>query len=537
MEELSNVTQNYTNEIAESPATIHAILEILQNVAGTASNYNITISENSTKVGNFVLRFIFFKNTCLDSNVIIFLSIQHILETIGVLTIDKAKNSWEMINQNDTNNNMLLMSNTSASSSLLNSLETITTRVLNQSLNIPTTYIILEKSILNNSFTGNFNSSLEVDIPEVDGINEFITVILFASMYNVLRTNYSTSSDKIINGKVALIKPQATVNNITLTFEIINTTLGDPICVFWDFNLSNGLGAWSSEGCSLVFNVNGTVSCNCNHTTSFSILMSPVTSNDPVLAFITYIGVGISMGSLVICLIIEAIIWRKIRNNSTSYLRHVSIINIALSLLIADIWFIVGAAISNATQKNPSACTAATFFIHFFYLALFFWMLASALLLLYRTLSVFDGGLSKTTMLIIGFCLGYGAPLIIATITIAVTAPSNEYIRENTICWLNWSESKALLAFVIPALLIVVINLVILCVVIYKILRRRVGGNAAQAGEKHVLVVIARSLAVLTPFFGITWGLGVGILINPQNRGINIVFALFNSLQVIIFVL
>ncbi|KAK5617380.1 hypothetical protein CRENBAI_006844 [Crenichthys baileyi] len=195
----------------------------------------------------------------------------------------------------------------------------------------------------------------------------------------------------------------------------------------------------------------------------------------------------------------------------------------------SNIWFIIGAAISNT--KNAAACTAATFFIHFFYLALFFWMLASGLLLLYRTVSVFEGGLSKMSMLIIGFCLGYGAPLIVATITIAATAPSNQYIRENVVCWLNWDGSKALLGFVIPALMIVVINLIILIVVIAKLLRRRVGENAAQAGEKHVLVVIARSLAVLTPFFGLTWGLGVGTMVSPKNIGIHITFALFNSLQ------
>uniref|UniRef100_A0A3P9CYP8 G-protein coupled receptors family 2 profile 2 domain-containing protein n=1 Tax=Maylandia zebra TaxID=106582 RepID=A0A3P9CYP8_9CICH len=250
------------------------------------------------------------------------------------------------------------------------------------------------------------------------------------------------------------------------------------------------------------------------------------------LDIITYIGVGISMGSLVICLIIEGLIWRKIRKNETSYLRHVAIVNIAVSLLIANIWFIIGAAISDAEVKNPPACTAATFFIHFFYLALFFWMLASAMLLLYRTTNVFGGGLSKASMLAIGFFLGYGAPLIIATITIAATAPDNGYIREDTICWLNWEKSKALLAFVIPALLIVVINLIILVVVLYKIIRRRVGTTAAQAEEKHVLVVIAKSLAVLTPFFGITWGLGIGILADPPNEGIHIAFAFFNSLQV-----
>uniref|UniRef100_A0A3B3Z0Z4 Adhesion G protein-coupled receptor F7 n=1 Tax=Poecilia mexicana TaxID=48701 RepID=A0A3B3Z0Z4_9TELE len=360
-----------------------------------------------------------------------------------------------------------------------------------------------------------------------DNTLQSVAVILFASMDNVLpaRQNVNTS-DSVINGRVVLIQPESDINNISIVFDVLNETLGKPKCVFWDFNLLDDLGGWSDEGCSFVLNENGTVRCSCNHTTSFSILMSPDSPQDPVLDFITYIGIGISMGSLVVCLIIEGIAWRKIRRHSTSYLRHVSIVNIAVSLLIADIWFIIGAAISN-TNSAP-ACTAATFFIHFFYLALFFWMLASALLLLYRTLSVFDGGLSKLTMLIIGFSLGYGAPLIIATITIASTAPSNEYIRENVVCWLNWNQSKALLAFVIPALLIVVINLIILIVVLYKILSRRGGANASQAEEKHVLYVIARSLAVLTPLFGLTWGLGVGVLITTVCESIHIQwFAIF----------
>lgn len=140
--------------------------------------------------------------------------------------------------------------------------------------------------------------------------------------------------------------------------------------------------------------------------------------------------------------------------------------------------------------------------------------------------------MTKKSMLAIGFSLGYGAPLIIAIITIAVTAPKEQYIHKTGVCWLNWYESKALLAFVIPALLIVVINLLILLVVIYKMLRRRAVADTAQAAERHVLVVIARSLAVLTPFFGLTWILGVGIMIEPYNKGLHISFAFFNSLQV-----
>ncbi|MEQ2181520.1 hypothetical protein GOODEAATRI_012435, partial [Goodea atripinnis] len=326
--------------------------------------------------------------------------------------------------------------------------------------------------------------------------------------------------------------PETEMTNISLTFDILDNILGNPKCVFWDFNLFEGQGGWSDEGCMLAFNEIGKIRCNCNHTTSFSILMS-THSHHPKLDLITYIGVGISMSSLVICLIIEGIIWRKINKNATSYLRHISIVNIAVCLLTANIWFLIGAAVPDAGKKSPPACTAATFFAHLFYLALFFWMLASALLLLYRTVWVFHRGLSITSMMAIGFSLGYGAPLIIATITIATTAPSNQYIRDSE-CWLKWDESKALLAFLIPALMITAVNFIILIVVISKLLRRRVGKKATQAGEKNALLVIARSLVVLTPFFGLSWGLGIGTLIDTKSDEIHWAFTFFNSLQVII---
>uniref|UniRef100_A0A3B5LQH4 G-protein coupled receptors family 2 profile 2 domain-containing protein n=1 Tax=Xiphophorus couchianus TaxID=32473 RepID=A0A3B5LQH4_9TELE len=184
-------------------------------------------------------------------------------------------------------------------------------------------------------------------------------------------------------------------------------------------------------------------------------------------------------------------------------------------------------------EDGMTMAAPATFFIHSFYLALFFWMLASALLLLYRTFNVFDVGLSKKAMLIIGFSLGYGAPLIIATITIAVTAPSNHYIGEKNVFWLSWDTHKTSLAFVIPALTIVAINIIILTLVISKILRRRVGMIGTQAKERHALLAIVRCTAVLTPIFGVIWVLGIGTMVS-ENVGLDVAFALLNSLQVII---
>ncbi|XP_054900499.1 adhesion G protein-coupled receptor F5-like [Poeciliopsis prolifica] len=506
VKQLSNVTVDFTDAIIDSPADIDAIVKILSNVANLSSSLGIKIEQDSMK---------------------------NILETAGTLTV--GEESWKTLNNNNNTRNIYEIKTgvkvKSASSSLLYSIERITSRLVNKSFSIETPHTRLNKSTFVNSFSGDLNSSVKIGIPNTDRQNHWITTIIFASMDNVLPArDKSNSSSKDINGKVALLWPDNKITNISLAFDVLDDRMINPECVFWDFNLFDGLGGWNDDGCMLVSHENRMTSCQCNHTTSFSILMSPNRTDHYILTYITYSGIASSIVSLIICLIIEGIIWKTIGDNMTSYFRHVSIVNIALSLLIANIWFVIGAAISDADKKNPLACTTATFFIHFFYLALFFWMLASALLLLYRTLSVFDRGLSKLTMLIIGFSLGYGAPLIITTITIAVT-PSNHYTGEKNACWLTWDTHKPLLAFVIPALTIVAINIMILILVISKMLRRRVEVIGAQARERHALLVIIRCSAVLTPIFGVTWALGIGTMVSPDNFGLQVAFAVLNTLQ------
>uniref|UniRef100_M3ZZV4 Adhesion G protein-coupled receptor F7 n=1 Tax=Xiphophorus maculatus TaxID=8083 RepID=M3ZZV4_XIPMA len=520
------ITLKTTMSNATSPETIldTTVANVTPKQTAVETTSNAAILEKTTTIRKCTFQLLY----------IDFLSFQNILETVGTLTIGKAKTSWETLNNNNTRNTDETKEGVkvnNASSSLLYSIERITSRLVNKSFSIETPHICLNKFTFVNCSV-DLNSSVKIDTPNTCGHNHSITTIIFAFMDNVLPPrDKSNSSSKVINGKVALLWPEDKITNISLAFHVLDDRLRNPECVFWDFNLFGGLGGWNDDGCSLVFNENGMTSCHCNHTTSFSILMSPNSSDQFISTYITYIGLAISIVSLIICLITEGIIWKTIGDNMTLYFRHVSIVNIALSLLIADIWFIIGAAISNT--KSVPACTAATFFIHSFYLALFFWMLASALLLLYRTFNVFAVGLSKKAMLIIGFSLGYGAPLIIATITIAVTAPSNHYIGETNVFWLSWDMHKTSLAFVIPALIIVAINIIILTLVISKILRRRVGMIGTQAKERHALLAIVRCTAVLTPIFGVTWVLGIGTMVS-ENVGLDVAFALLNSLQVTI---
>lgn len=466
-----------------------------------------------------------------------FFCLQDALKIIDAIIGGDSSESWEILNANQ---------NSSSSSLLLESLETLSNLLVGE-FSIATERIILNRTTFSNNFTAEINSSVVINIPSTSLNNVSITTITLPTFNIVLParnssfvpdldtgTNNGTVDENAINAAVVVITVAKTIQNVNLSFKKLNRSLElNPQCVFWNFTLFDELGAWDDNGCFFVSDINNTVTCTCNHLTSFSFLMAtdiPEVLKGP-LQIITYVGVGISLASLVICLIIEGFVWKAVTRNSTAFMRHVSIVNTALSLLIADICFIVAASLVNEDQEVPlGPCSATTFFMHFFYLALFFWMLVSGLWLFYRTVMVLSH-MAKSTMLAIGFTLGYGCPVIIAVVTVAVTAPGHKYVRGNYFCWLNWVESKALLALVIPALAIVFINFLILFVVLIKMLRRGFG-ESAPADEKHTLAVIARCVIILTPLFGLTWALGVGTMLSSDHNGIHIAFAFFNSLQV-----
>ncbi|XP_033859933.2 adhesion G-protein coupled receptor F1-like [Acipenser ruthenus] len=492
IEQLNNTSTVFKNNITSSAATISSVVDILTIFSNTAKNVTITEAE----LGGFI-------------------------GTVNNIIGSESIKSWDALNNQNAD---------STSSRLLQSVELFATSFsTNSFFKLETNNIKLNAiKITNNDIAYNesfkFNNTVHgsVSIPSSElSTLPVIVSIAYLNISDILPLRNNTTKGKV-NGIVLTTVVNSVIKKVSLDFEMKNTFLDKPECVFWNFTLFNNTGSWDTSGCTSVI-LGNNVRCQCEHLTSFSILMSP---KDPckICTYITYIGLGISIGSLVLCLLIEAIVWHSVNKNKTSYIRHVSIVNLALSLLIADIWFIIGAAIN----ANTAACSAATFFTHFFYLALFFWMLTLAILLFFRVILVFKD-LGKSQMLAIAFCLGYGCPLIIAVISVAVTAPKSNYTRTDA-CWLNWDNTMVLLAFVIPALVIITINLIILIVVIVKMLRRTIG-DMSRAEETSTLKVVARCIAILTPFLGLTWGFGIGTLLAPDNEGIHVVFTVLNAFQ------
>uniref|UniRef100_A0A8C3KVC1 Adhesion G protein-coupled receptor F5 n=1 Tax=Calidris pygmaea TaxID=425635 RepID=A0A8C3KVC1_9CHAR len=375
--------------------------------------------------------------------------------------------------------------------------------------------------------TENLTVDLFIDKTEVQTLtpNSTIISVMYSKLGSILPQN--------VNGLIVTTTVSSNRSQkfkINMIFEKINSSLKRPQCVFWNFTLNEPEGGWDTQGCTATQGEDNYVNCSCNHLTSFSILMSPdILPSINAEDYITYIGLAISILSLVSCIIIESLVWKYVTNNTTSYMRHVCILNIATSLLIADIWFIVTASISDQNQEmSKGICFVATFFIHLFYLCVFFWMLSLGLILFYRLVFILHNT-SKTTQKAVAFCLGYGCPFVIAVITLAVTLPKNSYTRKD-VCWLNWEDSKALLAFVVPALIIVVMNLFITAVVIIKILRPTIGDRSNRQ-ERKSLFQIGKSVAILTPLLGLNWGFGFATVIKDSHRAFHILFALLNAFQ------
>ncbi|XP_036023010.1 adhesion G-protein coupled receptor F1 [Onychomys torridus] len=463
--------------------------------------------------------------------------------TVSNLTLKNVINIADHVlnSTSITNWTILLQEEKDASSKLLETLENISTLIPPTALplNFSRNFIDWKGTQIQSTQSYNYhieiiqqNASLPIQGHVLIGPEQFQkshpkTIISMASLTfgNILPI--TSAGNAQINGPVitTLIQNDS-INEIFLNLSKINGNLSQPHCVFWDFRHLQ----WSNVGCQLVNETPGTVLCRCKHLTSFSVLMSPLVPSSiiSVVKWITYIGLGISIASLILCLLIESLFWKQTKKSQTSYTRHVCLVNIALSLLIADVWFIVAATVDAAVSPS-GVCIAAVFFTHFFYLALFFWMLVLGALLAYRIILVFHH-MALPTMMAIGFCLGYGCPLLISVITIAATQPSNSYKRSN-VCWLNWSdENKPLLAFVVPALTIVAVNLAVVLLVLRKLWRPAVGERLSQ-DDKATAIRMGKSLLILTPLLGLTWGFGIGTMVDSQNAAWHVLFALLNAFQ------
>ncbi|XP_077345050.1 adhesion G protein-coupled receptor F5-like [Lithobates pipiens] len=510
-QELLNV-----QDVVNGTQVLQDFPKLLENITGIATSEKETIL-NSSKTLELMVQIISIlakADVPVDKPMM-----QNIITTVDIM-VDKPS-AWNRV----ANQSAALLNDVETFAKNLNFNGNISFQNKSKNNNIQLFGQTIDKAT---DYNGGFSlldltSDVFIDMSKWPGNSSKVVTVTYGTIKDILT---KPNTKKVVNGLVmstvtdknSITDINSSTFKIRMSFSKSNIALRNPECVWYDLVQD----VWNNSGCDTT-EEKGLIICSCNHLTSFSILMVPV--ENKFLDIITNSGVGISLVCLVVTLLIEALVWASVIKNKTSYIRHVCLVNIAVTLLVADIWFIIGAALEKNTQS--AACKAAAFFSFFFYLSLFFWMLTMGLILFYRMVYILHD-MSRKTMMIIAFFLGYGCPLLITIVTVASTEPRGTFTASN-FCWLDY-YSKTFLAFVVPALAIVFINILILIVAIFKLMRPTVGEKPGREDRKTA-IVIAKTMVVLTPLLGTTWGLGLGLISAPTNLGIHASFAALNSFQ------
>jgi hypothetical protein len=173
------------------------------------------------------------------------------------------------------------------------------------------------------------------------------------------------------------------------------------------------------------------------------------------------------------------------------------------------------------------ACTIVAAILHYLFLSVFFWMLSEGVML-YLMLVVVFSKLAKRWWFF--FLLGWVPAIFPVAITVGIT--HDTYVNETQFCWLS-SSNHVIWSFVVPMIIIVIINTIFLVMVIFNIVKNRKNRPAKKLkGEKRVDLVITtiKASVILLPLLGVTWIIGL-FAINENTTVFAWLFVLCNAFQ------
>ncbi|XP_072042611.1 adhesion G-protein coupled receptor D1-like [Amphiura filiformis] len=166
--------------------------------------------------------------------------------------------------------------------------------------------------------------------------------------------------------------------------------------------------------------------------------------------------------------------------------------------------------------------------LHYLWLVVFMWMLMEGVYLFLKV----NPSISFGMKLPICVPVAWGIPAVIAFTTLGIGI-SKYADPEKAGCWLPLTDGL-IYAFVGPALLITVVNLIFLVVVIHTFLSLKTN---QEKTEKDRIKASVRAMAILIPLLGLTWIFGVLQLDTASAVVFSYLFNIGNGLQgVFIFI-
>jgi len=301
-------------------------------------------------------------------------------------------------------------------------------------------------------------------------------------------------------------------------------------CVWWDAAVSG----WSSVGCSMV-DATTTISsspavigCECNHMTSFAILMDASPSQGAGLSeqeqldlsIFVYFCVAISIGCLTIVIVVY-LLFSELRTQSKTVLMH-----LCVSYDVALILFMV----SGMAGLEGESCKAVGASLHFALLSTFLWMLVEGYTLYQTFANVFGyRRQDKSKALRWYMATAYGLPLI--EVLVVYFAWPAAYERDDGVCFLA-KNNNAMWLFVGPVLVVIVLNIYAL-VKISRVIYDLPSVSPRDSTTAEIIGKAKRAFKSALTFgsiMGITWLLGLLSFFAASELAFHYTFAVFNAL-------
>ncbi|TDH00066.1 hypothetical protein EPR50_G00183600 [Perca flavescens] len=366
---------------------------------------------------------------------------------------------------------------------------------------------------------------ISVNLNKTNGIMKTVAV---KNLMDKLRSTIETSEPTSLLISATLENNSDSSLGIRLQFpQKPLTSKTKPNCVFWDTTKSD----WSTVGCTAkTSDGNGTV-CECNHLTAFSVLMSKRDVSNPILDMITNVGLGVSICSLLIFLIVEYLVWSAVVKTNLSHFRHTAIVNIAIFLLLGDCSFL---ASTSPQSLSETWCLVLTICKHLFFLAMFSWMLCMSVMLVHQLIFVFSP-LRKRVFMFFSSIVGYVCPLLIVGSSYVYCKYTNKPYNDDK-CWLVYVRllEGSVHAFFLPIGTVILTNLFSMVVVILTLLNSS-APEGSKTDDRETAKSILKVVVFLTPVFGVTWVFGFGLLLLIEDTTLFIIanysFTILNSFQ------
>uniref|UniRef100_A0A8C3B035 Cadherin EGF LAG seven-pass G-type receptor 1 n=1 Tax=Cyclopterus lumpus TaxID=8103 RepID=A0A8C3B035_CYCLU len=299
---------------------------------------------------------------------------------------------------------------------------------------------------------------------------------------------------------------------ITLEYTLLETEeRTKPVCVFWNHSIAiGGTGGWSAKGCEVLNRNNSHISCQCNHMTSFAVLMdiSKREHGDVLpLKIVTYTTVSVSLFLLLLTFILLCLL-RRLHSNLHAIHR-----NLVAALFFSELVFLLGI---NQTD-NPFVCMVIAILLHYFYMCTFAWMFVEGLHI-YRMLTELRN-INHGHMRFY-YAMGWGIPAIITGLAVGLDPQG---YGNPDFCWLSVHDTL-IWSFAGPIFVVVLV-----CTL--ECFQTISTGGEADPCAFSLLSPALRMAFLLLLLISATWMLGL-MAVNSDVMTFHYLFAAFSCLQV-----